>query len=75
MVTHAAGVAFVSVMGCAVQGVACDGAIQAGCQRWIEQAHAAGLLALVSGSPEPADLEWLWAAGLDGADAPGRPGS
>ncbi len=67
---HAAGIAFVTVAGEHLRGVAADAALQAYAQGWLQLVRELGLLALAGALEDPRDLDVLWALGLDGAAAP-----
>jgi predicted signal transduction protein with EAL and GGDEF domain len=66
---QATGIAFVSVAGDHLRGVAADAALRAYAQGWLQLVHDLGLLALLEGDADPRDLDVLWALGLDGAAA------
>jgi EAL domain-containing protein (putative c-di-GMP-specific phosphodiesterase class I) len=67
------GIAFVTVAGEHLRGVATDAALKAYAQGWVQLVRELGLLALVDGAVDERDLAALWALGLDGAAAAAPP--
>ena len=67
---QAAGVAFVTVAGKHLRGVAADEALKAHARGLIKRVRDLGLTALVAGASDAHDLAVLWNLGLDGAAAP-----